>query len=103
MNFREETGAARDLQKPFLHTGILYKMGSWQSSSMGSSTQVIREGVVSVLFCILIVALGPIQFGFTCGYSSPTQWAIVRDLKLSVEQFDDRRKTKVLSQVAIVQ
>ncbi|CAJ1942549.1 unnamed protein product [Sphenostylis stenocarpa] len=87
MSFREETGDARDLQKPFLHTGSWYKMGSRQSSIMGSSTQVIRDGAVSVLFCVLIVALGPIQFGFTCGYSSPTQGAIVRDLKLSVSEF----------------
>lgn len=31
---------------------------------MGSS-QVIRESSISVLACVLIVALGPIQFGFT--------------------------------------
>ncbi|KHN11101.1 Sugar transporter ERD6-like 6 [Glycine soja] len=62
-------------------------MGSRQSSIMGSSTQVIRDGAVSVLFCVLIVALGPIQFGFTCGYSSPTQGAIVRDLNLSISEF----------------
>lgn len=65
MSFREESGDARDLQKPFLHTGSWYKIGSRQSSIMGSSTQVIRDGSVSVLFCVLIVALGPIQFGFT--------------------------------------
>jgi len=27
MSFREETRDARDLQKPFLHTGSWYKMG----------------------------------------------------------------------------
>ncbi|XP_027345276.1 sugar transporter ERD6-like 6 isoform X2 [Abrus precatorius] len=87
MSFREDSGEGRDLQKPFLHTGSWYKMGSRQSSIMGSSTQVMRDGSVSVLFCVLIVALGPIQFGFTSGYSSPTQGAIVRDLKLTVSEF----------------
>lgn len=87
MSFREESGDGRDLQKPFLHTGSWYKMGSRQSSVMGSTTSVMRDGSVSVLFCVLIAALGPIQFGFTCGYSSPTQQAIINDLKLSVSEF----------------
>ncbi|EPS60896.1 hypothetical protein M569_13905, partial [Genlisea aurea] len=87
MSFREDTEDGRsDLRKPFLHTGSWYKMGSRQSSIMGSS-QFIKEGAVSVLACVLIVALGPIQFGFTCGYSSPTQSAISKDLSLSVSQF----------------
>lgn len=64
MSFREESGDGRDLQKPFLHTGSWYKMGSRQSSVMGSTTSVMRDSV-SVLFCVLIAALGPIQFGFT--------------------------------------
>lgn len=58
----------RDLQKPFLHTGSWYRMGSRQSSmieKLGSSAQVIRDSSVSVVLCTLIVALGPIQFGFT--------------------------------------
>ncbi|XP_004509267.1 sugar transporter ERD6-like 6 [Cicer arietinum] len=87
MSFREDSGDGRDLQKPFLHTGSWYKMGSRQSSVMGSTTQVIRDGSVSVLFCVLIAALGPIQFGFTCGYSSPTQQAIIKDLNLTVSEF----------------
>lgn len=53
-----------DIRKPFLHTGSWYRMGSRQSSMMGSS-QVIRDSSISVLACVLIVALGPIQFGFT--------------------------------------
>ncbi|KAK7273407.1 hypothetical protein RIF29_14456 [Crotalaria pallida] len=87
MSFREENSENRELQKPFLHTGSWYKLGSRQSSIMGSSTQAIRDGSVSVLFCVLIAALGPIQFGFTCGYSSPTQQAIISDLKLSISEF----------------
>lgn len=88
MSFREESddGRGGDLRKPFLHTGSWYRMGSRQSSLM-SESQVIRDSSVSVLACVLIVALGPIQFGFTAGYSSPTQDAIIEDLKLSVSEF----------------
>ncbi|KAL1564467.1 sugar transporter ERD6-like 6 [Salvia divinorum] len=75
-----------DLRKPFLHTGSWYRMSSRQSSMMGSS-QAIRDSSISVLACVLIVALGPIQFGFTCGYSSPTQSALTKDLNLTVSQF----------------
>lgn len=86
MSFREETDDGRDLRKPFLHTGSWYRMGSRQSSMMGSS-QVIRDSSISVVACVLIVALGPIQFGFTSGYSSPTQADITSDLKLTVSEF----------------
>ncbi|KAL3734703.1 hypothetical protein ACJRO7_023964 [Eucalyptus globulus] len=86
MSFREENEEGRDLRKPFLHTGSWYRMGSRQSSMLGSS-QAIRESSISVVACVLIVALGPIQFGFTSGYSSPTQSAIVEDLGLTVSEF----------------
>lgn len=71
MSFREENedGGRGDLRKPFLHTGSWYRMGSRQSSMMGSS-QAIRDSSISVLACVLIVALGPIQFGFTVNISS---------------------------------
>ncbi|KAJ9186573.1 hypothetical protein P3X46_002130 [Hevea brasiliensis] len=87
MSFREDTEDVRgDLRKPFLHTGSWYRMGSRQSSLMGSS-QVIRDSSISVVACVMIVALGPIQFGFTSGYSSPTQSAITEDLGLSVSEY----------------
>ncbi|KAG6591313.1 Sugar transporter ERD6-like 6 [Cucurbita argyrosperma subsp. argyrosperma] len=86
MSFRDENEEGRDLRKPFLHTGSWYRMGSRQSSMMGSS-QAIRDSSVSVLACVLIVALGPIQFGFTCGYSSPTQSSIMKDLRLTVPEY----------------
>ncbi|PKI35138.1 hypothetical protein CRG98_044413 [Punica granatum] len=87
MSFREDSDEGRDLRKPFLHTGSWYRMGSRQSSMMGSSQAVIRESSISVVACVLIVALGPIQFGFTSGYSSPTQSAIVKDLGLTVSEY----------------
>ncbi|KAK7821745.1 sugar transporter erd6-like 6 [Quercus suber] len=62
MSFRDES---EELKKPFLHTGSWYRMGSRQSSIMTSSAQIIRDGSISVVLCVLIVALGPIQFGFT--------------------------------------
>lgn len=66
MTSREDPEEASNLRKPFLHTGSWYKMSSRQSSSMMmSSAQMLRDGSVSVVFCVLIVALGPIQFGFT--------------------------------------
>ncbi|KAG9135182.1 hypothetical protein Leryth_013466 [Lithospermum erythrorhizon] len=86
MSFREESGEGGELRKPFLHTGSWYRMGSTQSSMMGSS-QAIRDNSISVLACVLIVALGPIQFGFTCGYSSPTQLPMTKDLHLTVSEF----------------
>ena len=71
MSFREEVEDGRgDLRKPFLHTGSWYRMGSRQSSLMGSS-QVIRDSSISVLACVFIVALGPIQFGFTVLHCFP--------------------------------
>ncbi|CAH8363968.1 unnamed protein product [Eruca vesicaria subsp. sativa] len=87
MSSRDDTEEARnDLRRPFIHTGSWYRMGSRQSSMMGSS-QVIKDNSISVLACVLIIALGPIQFGFTCGYSSPTQAAITKDLGLTVSEY----------------
>ncbi|KAJ4768747.1 Sugar transporter ERD6 [Rhynchospora pubera] len=109
MSFREESGSedgrsssAADLKRPFLHTGSWYRMGvggaggsgpmgSRQSSLMDkmmmSSTAVIKETAISAFLCTMIVALGPIQFGFTGGYSSPTQSDIISDLGLSISEF----------------
>ncbi|KAJ7953009.1 Sugar transporter ERD6-like 6 [Quillaja saponaria] len=86
MSFRDESDDG-NLRKPFLHTGSWYRMGSRQSSIMGSSAHALRDGSISVVLCVLIVALGPIQFGFTCGYSSPTQADIISDLNLSISEF----------------
>ncbi|KAH9711386.1 Sugar transporter ERD6-like 6 [Citrus sinensis] len=75
MSFRDDNEEAANLRKPFLHTGSWYKMGSRQSSIMSSSAQMLRDGSVSVVFCVL------------CGYSSPTQAEIISDLKLTISEF----------------
>ncbi|XP_073122853.1 sugar transporter ERD6-like 6 isoform X2 [Henckelia pumila] len=84
-----EIAAEDGLRKPLLHTGSWYRMagmGSRQSSIMGSSINIIRESI-SIFLCVFIVALGPIQFGFTCGYSNPTQADIIKDLGLNISEF----------------
>ena len=105
MSFRDQesggedggrTSSSSDLRKPLLNTGSWYRMppaggmtGSRQSSLMerlGSSAFSLRDVAISATLCTLIVALGPIQFGFTCGYSSPTQDAIIADLGLSLSE-----------------
>lgn len=64
MSFREESDDGRgNLRKPFLHTGSWYRIR--QSSSMMGSSQSFRDSSISVVACVMIVALGPIQFGFT--------------------------------------
>uniref|UniRef100_A0A453J4P4 Major facilitator superfamily (MFS) profile domain-containing protein n=1 Tax=Aegilops tauschii subsp. strangulata TaxID=200361 RepID=A0A453J4P4_AEGTS len=76
-----------DMRKPLLvNTGSWYRMGSSLTASGASSMAMMRESHVSALLCTLIVALGPIQFGFTGGFSSPTQDAITRDLSLSISE-----------------
>lgn len=86
-SLRQENEEGRDLKKPFLHTGSWFKINERRQSSLFGSTKAIRDSSISVIACVLIVALGPIQFGFTAGYTSPTQSAIITDLGLSVSEF----------------
>lgn len=86
-SLRNDNEEGRDLKKPFLHTGSWFKINGRRQSSLFGSTQAIRDSSISVIACVLIVALGPIQFGFTAGYTSPTQSAIITDLGLSVSEF----------------
>ena len=89
----DESGSDHEggaMRKPLLvNTGSWYRMGSRQSSLTAgtSSMAIMKESHVSAFLCTLIVALGPIQFGFTGGFSSPTQDAIINDLGLSISEF----------------
>ncbi|KAH0717234.1 hypothetical protein KY285_013265 [Solanum tuberosum] len=85
-SFRDDSAICEDgLRKPSLHTGSWYRMSSRQSSMMESSAQILRESV-SIYLCVLIVALGSFQFGFTLGYTNPTQSDIMNDLILSISE-----------------
>jgi hypothetical protein len=81
------------MQEPLLPKAP--KSGGWlwkgtrpsASGDLPSSKAVLRPPRhVPALLCTLIVALGPVQFGFTSGYSSPTQDAVIRDLNLSISE-----------------
>ncbi|XP_010029793.1 sugar transporter ERD6-like 6 [Eucalyptus grandis] len=83
----EEDG--RDLRKPLLRKGVWYAMqekGPGQLDLLGSS-RILRNSSVAVLLSVLVVALGPIQYGFICGYTSPTEDDIISDLGLSLSQY----------------
>lgn len=92
MSFNEnlETGT-RDLRRPLLHKGSWYSNSSRNVIETGESSQIVpeapKESAVIVVFCTLIVALGPLQYGFTNGYSSPTEDGIISDLSLTISEF----------------
>ncbi|KAI3407457.1 uncharacterized protein J3R85_020976 [Psidium guajava] len=86
----EDAEVGRDLRQPLLRAGVWYTMQGRASRHPGlpGSAKIHRDGgSVSVLLCMLTVALGSVQFGFACGYSSPTEEDIMSDLGLSLSQY----------------
>lgn len=92
MSFNEnlETGT-RDPRRPLLHKGSWYSNSSRSVIERGESSQIVpeapKESAFIVVLCTLIVALGPLQYGFTNGYSSPTEDGIISDLSLTISEF----------------
>ncbi|KAL8152063.1 hypothetical protein V2J09_021871 [Rumex salicifolius] len=78
--------SSSELKKPLLHTGSWYKAPNYQLNTFGSS-MALRDSSISVLFCVLIVALGPIQFGYTFGYTSPIESELISDLGITSVEF----------------
>ncbi|XP_031480021.1 sugar transporter ERD6-like 6 isoform X2 [Nymphaea colorata] len=85
----EDGGSSSDLKKPFLHTGSWYRLSSTRFNMTEglSSSAIFRDRSISVILCTMIVALGPIQYGLTSGFTSPTESAIVKDLGLTTSEF----------------
>ncbi|GLJ20346.1 hypothetical protein SUGI_0369480 [Cryptomeria japonica] len=92
MSFNGDLETHEDVKRPLIH-----KLNSWYSNSRiiiekgGNSSQVpgvtSKGSSTSAVPCTLIVALGPLQFGFANGYTSPTESGIMSDLNLTIAEF----------------
>lgn len=81
-----------DIKQPLLDTGInrTSRSKSGHRSGKGGKSedvQTFQGNALVAILCTSIVALGPVQFGFCVGYSSPTQIGITADLGLTLSQF----------------
>ncbi|XP_003629419.2 sugar transporter ERD6-like 6 [Medicago truncatula] len=70
-----------DVRKPFVNNNNFFL------KDINNNNNNAGSGSFYIVLCVLIVALGPIQFGFTCGYSSPTEADMIQDLNLTISQF----------------
>jgi len=83
MNYGENLdNGMDDAKQPFLHKSMPDK-----SSRSRGGFAMFRGSTATAILCTLIVAMGPLQFGFTIGYSSPVQDDITSDLSLTVSQY----------------
>lgn len=83
---------SRDVKKPLLEKRSSRRSRSKSSRPSGKGAksadiQALQGSSLVAILCTSIVALGPIEFGFCIGYSSPTQNGIVADLGLTLSQF----------------
>ncbi|KAL9241644.1 hypothetical protein vseg_015731 [Gypsophila vaccaria] len=91
MDARERVEAGIDIRMPMLHPA-----GSWHRNNPDPMYGFPNSGMppvwnrreydVSVVLSVLIVALGPLQFGIMCGYSLPVQSGIALDLGLTASE-----------------
>eukprot|EP00249_Psilotum_nudum_P015586 c25412_g1_i1 orf=504-2216(-) len=81
----EKGRRSKDIEQPLLAVQICTKDGRDNVKTCVTDSE--SGSVLIAAFCTAVVALGPLQFGFCTGYSSPTETGIVGDLHLSLPQF----------------
>lgn len=75
-----------NLRQPLLPHGTKHSKIR-KHRNKGKKDSDAQGSAATAVFCTAIVALGPLQFGFCNGYSSPTQTEIISSLGLTVSQF----------------
>lgn len=75
-----------EIKQPLLHQGTRHNKIR-KHRNRGKKDSDAQGSAATAVFCTAIVALGPLQFGFCNGYSSPTQTEIISSLDLTVSQF----------------
>lgn len=74
-----------DVKQPLLHHGN--KSSKSKKRRIKIKDSAPQGSAATAIFCTAIVAMGPLQFGFCNGYSSPVQSAIISSLGLTVSQY----------------
>eukprot|EP00249_Psilotum_nudum_P019464 c27265_g1_i1 orf=329-1798(+) len=82
----ERAGESERIRQPLLRSKSSKGDGKRSRKSREAHVKFRGSSLIPV-FCTAVVALGPVQFGFCNGFSSPTQNGIIRDLYLSLSQF----------------
>ncbi|KAI5068178.1 hypothetical protein GOP47_0016523 [Adiantum capillus-veneris] len=80
-----------EIQEPLLpdhhHHHHRRRRGASRSRKSRSSRRAFSQSTNIALICTAVVCLGPIQYGFCNGYTSPIQASLTEDLALTVSQF----------------
>lgn len=81
-----ENGApSSSLKEPLLRS--FFKSSSGKRKRRSKRSEAFSGSIAIVALCTAVVALGPIQFGFCTGYTSPTQDSMMASLELTATQF----------------
>lgn len=81
---------SNEIQEPLLPDHRQHhrrRLGNSRSRKSRSSRRAFSQSTNIALICTAVVCLGPIQYGFCNGYTSPIQASLIEDLGLTVSQF----------------